>query len=74
MTFHVFNINVVFFRYNTKNDAVKHYLIPIYTFYLLDFFPSGSFDIWCIAITKVQQVIIIYLHFILALKHLFQIP
>lgn len=59
MTFHVFNINVVFFRYNTKKDAVKHYLIPIYTFYLLDFFPSGSFDIWCIAITKVQQVIII---------------
>lgn len=43
MTFHVFNINVVCFRYNTKKDAVKHYLIPIYTFYLLVFFPQRLF-------------------------------
>lgn len=45
MIFYVFNINVVFFRYNMKKDVVKYYLIFIYIFYLLDFFFSGFFDI-----------------------------
>lgn len=53
MIFYVFNINVVFFRYNMKKDVVKYYLIFIYIFYLLDFFFSGFFDIWCIVIMKV---------------------
>lgn len=70
MTFHVFNINVVFFKiYNTKKMFVKHCLIPIYTFYTL-FFSSGSFNIWFIAITKVQHLITVYLRWNFDFKYL----